>query len=236
MGNALEGQGIKHVYASGAVYKGDFVNGQRHGRGVYTSKEGHRYEGQWLYDMRHGHGVQKFVTGGKDAKWTGTYVGHWSNNEKDGKGVFTYENGDKYEGDWRKGKKSGHGVYSFSNGDRYEGSFKNNNMHGKGTMLFADGSRLAGIWNDDELHGYAILAKPNGEEWQQVYQNGDVISMTQKQNGEADDCSTQKQSDFLSEETSVEEDSLDALVLYQYFMIGLHPASRVLCAGFFVLL
>eukprot|EP00457_Paulinella_chromatophora_P010457 gb/GEZN01010561.1/.p1 GENE.gb/GEZN01010561.1/~~gb/GEZN01010561.1/.p1 ORF type:complete len:224 (-),score=46.63 gb/GEZN01010561.1/:394-1065(-) len=220
MGNGLEGQNIKHVYPGGAVYQGDFKENQREGKGVYTSKEGHRYEGGWLADMRHGYGSQKFVARGstrKEAKWTGTYEGNWFENRKHGKGVFTYENGDKYEGDWRNGKKAGHGIYTYGNGDRYEGAFKSNNMHGKGTMFFADGSRLDGIWNDDELHGYASLVKPNGEQWQQVYQNDDVISSTRlKDADKVEDAEKvgHATSDHAKQtlKTGEEEESLDDLV------------------------
>lgn len=32
-------------------------------------------------------------------------------------------NGDKYLGDWNNNQKHGKGVYEYSNGDRYEGLF-----------------------------------------------------------------------------------------------------------------
>lgn len=35
------------------------------------------------------------------------YSGNWENDQKEGKGVLEYENGDKYTGRWLKGKKSG---------------------------------------------------------------------------------------------------------------------------------
>jgi len=101
------GKGLEVTYPNGDNYKGDFVNGQREGEGLYISKEGHRYEGMWKNDMRHGAGTLTFASsGGKDgAKWAGSYEGEWHMNKKEGRGIFSYPNGDRYEGEWKDGKK-----------------------------------------------------------------------------------------------------------------------------------
>jgi hypothetical protein len=31
---------FRHTYPSGAIYEGDFVSGQRHGEGTYTTADG----------------------------------------------------------------------------------------------------------------------------------------------------------------------------------------------------
>ena len=38
-------------------YKGDFVRGQRSGRGTFSYQDGGRYEGMWEDNKKHGHGV-----------------------------------------------------------------------------------------------------------------------------------------------------------------------------------
>jgi len=201
MGNSQTGTNIRHEYASGDVYVGDFKDGQRHGNGIYTAAQGHRYEGAWLNDMRHGVGTQTFVAVVKKSKtesptkgsstkgtaddqkleWAGTYKGEWAQNLKHGKGVFTYRNKDKYEGDWLKGNKHGNGVYTYANGDRYEGEFHENYMHGRGILYVqAEGNRLAGNWWKDELHGEAIVTLANGETYKETYEWGELKSTTAK--------------------------------------------------------
>ena len=39
--------------------------------------------------------------------------------KKEGKGIFYYKNGNRYEGDWRNDKKEGKGIAYYQNGDRY---------------------------------------------------------------------------------------------------------------------
>ena len=39
---------------------------------------------------------------------------------KDGHGVFTYPNGDRYEGEWRRDQLWGTGTFTWANGDRYQ--------------------------------------------------------------------------------------------------------------------
>jgi hypothetical protein len=41
-----------------------------------------------------------------------------------GKGIFYYNNGDRYDGNWKDDKKNGQGIYYFNNGDRYDGNWK----------------------------------------------------------------------------------------------------------------
>ena len=59
------------------------------------------------------------------------------NDLKEGKGIMTYNNGDKYEGEYKNDLKEGKGIMIYNNGDKYEGEFKNNEIiKGKGEMIF----------------------------------------------------------------------------------------------------
>ena len=84
----------------GDRYEGGFVNGKRHGKGVYTFANGSRYEGDYRNGYRHGKGVYTFANG---ARYEGDYV----DNKRHGKGVHTFADGARYEGDWVKGEMHG---------------------------------------------------------------------------------------------------------------------------------
>ena len=60
----------KKKYANGDVYEGEFLNDQRHGKGIFKDNNGDVYEGDFL------------------------------NDKIQGKGVYTYKEGDVYEGDF----------------------------------------------------------------------------------------------------------------------------------------
>ena len=61
----------------------------------------------------------------------------------DGKGIYTYKNGDKYEGEFRNGKREGKGEYKWNINDKkellvpylFKGYFENDNFDEEGTYL-----------------------------------------------------------------------------------------------------
>ena len=48
----------------------------------------------------------------------------------DGKGIFTWNDGNEYKGEWKNGLKDGKGVFKYSNGSIYEGKFKQDKKAG----------------------------------------------------------------------------------------------------------
>jgi hypothetical protein len=58
----------------GGRYEGDYVDGKKSGKGVYTWPNGHRYEGDWVNDKRNGKGTL-FAQNGSVLK-----KGIWKNN------------------------------------------------------------------------------------------------------------------------------------------------------------
>ena len=57
------------------------------------------------------------------------YKGEYNyKGERHGKGAYEYKlsiyNNGKYEGDWVNGKREGKGVMTYANGDKYDGFFK----------------------------------------------------------------------------------------------------------------
>ena len=55
--------------------------------------------------MRQGKGKYTSKTSG------GKYEGEYNKDLKEGKGKYSWSNGDWYEGEWKDGVRHGHGVY-----------------------------------------------------------------------------------------------------------------------------
>ena len=71
-----------------------------------------------------------------------------------------------YSGAWNEGKKNGYGIQTWTDGDKYEGQFKNNLMHGQGVYSFASGTVHSGAWERGNKHGYAVVTWANGNQYE----------------------------------------------------------------------
>ena len=136
----LFGSFIRKVYSNG-VYEGNFVNGNRTGKGKYTWSDGDVYEGDFVEDERTGKGKLTLADGD-------VYEGDFVDNKRTGKGKLTWtsdfiyeEDCDEvYEGDFVDGKRTGKGKltrkYYFGSGcfsdEVYEGNFVDGKFNGKG--------------------------------------------------------------------------------------------------------
>ncbi len=130
------------------VYKGQFKDGLRHGKGTCSwtrTFELKEYEGEWNSDQFSGEGVLK--------SYGEIYTGSFLENKKHGKGTKEFKNGDKYEGMWVNNLQHGEGTYSWKSGDKYKGEFESNKKHGKGTYTWADGNKYVGMWKNNKQHG-----------------------------------------------------------------------------------
>merc|ERR1712096_527824 len=108
-------------------YKGQWVDGDRHGHGTMRYRDGGIYEGQWVDDYRHGYGTMRY-----DEDWT--YVGKWDTDKPKG---------------WSKIKKDRDNLQYVLKSDDENGSDedisdekKNNIPNGEGIMYYySDGRR-----------------------------------------------------------------------------------------------
>ena len=138
----------KIINFSNGRYEGDFINGERTGRGTFYWNDGSRYEGDFLKGKRHGYGNYYWNNGNR-------YEGDFINGERTGRGTFYWNNGDRYEGDFLKGKRQGYGNYYWGEGkwegDRYEGYWSDGKRNGYGRYTYSSGNSEEQYWNNGQL-------------------------------------------------------------------------------------
>lgn len=92
------GKGVGLFWESGSLYKGDWKDNMRHGRGIFQWKDGERYEGEYRNDRREGYGVYHWKNGER-------YEGQWLNDMRHGNGtLYDKNNKVKISGLWDKDK------------------------------------------------------------------------------------------------------------------------------------
>jgi hypothetical protein len=75
------------------------------------------------------------------------YVGEFRDDKRNGKGTFTYPNGEEagiYVGEFRDGKRNGKGTYTWRSGWKFVGEWKDGKPNGQGTVTWPDGTRYIG--------------------------------------------------------------------------------------------
>jgi hypothetical protein len=90
---------------------------------------------------------------------------------EDGKGVYVYTNGYKYQGNFVNGKREGYGQLSGPEGDSYDGMWADDNFYGQGTYIWSNGSRYVGEWKNGVKDGYGIYFYANGDKYTGYFRN-----------------------------------------------------------------
>jgi hypothetical protein len=102
--NIAVGQGV-FIQVNGESYKGEFKNQKYDGKGICTYQGGDTYEGEFV-------GTVIIIT---------NCVLHIiTDGLRDGSGIYRHAAGNVYEGTFKKGKIDGKGKYTYINGDWYE--------------------------------------------------------------------------------------------------------------------
>jgi hypothetical protein len=110
MGTMLNGTHTQ-VYDTVGTYTGHFVNGRRHGYGVFNMNNFGRYSGEFRNNSMQGRGVLALPIGR-------AYVGEWHDCRQHGSGIYTWPDGRRHEGEYFNGLKHGWGLFKFANGAR----------------------------------------------------------------------------------------------------------------------
>lgn len=100
-------------------YLGEVENGKANGGGVGIWSTGSIYKGEWKDNRRHGKGTIESQNGER-------YEGNWVNGKRQGEGAYYWPSGEKYEGEWKDNKRHGQGtLYDRDNNVQYKGLWKN---------------------------------------------------------------------------------------------------------------
>jgi len=160
----FHGRGV-YKWSDGTVYTGEFADGQKNGKGALVYPDQRRYSGQFRSDLYHGHGTYVDSDGS-------VYEGEFRAGQFEGRGSYRWSNGDRYTGGFRDNLMEGEGIYIKSNGERYNGSFANNVRSGKGVYNWLNGDRYTGEFRDNEINGEGEYAYADGSRYLGRFQDG----------------------------------------------------------------
>jgi hypothetical protein len=178
-GNCTDGTG-KYVYDSKNIYKGEFKNGKKHGKGeysIYSTKS--KYEGNFIDGEFSGYGTLINYQDEALTVYNARYSGLFKNNKPEGQGAYYFQDGSYFAGEFIEGKPNGkrgifytkdHSLYKgdiqlidgemipegrgliLFPGERiYIGEFHNGALHGKGRLIQSDGTVVSGNWENGKI-------------------------------------------------------------------------------------
>ncbi len=96
-----------------------------------------------------------------------TYEGECKKGLANGEGVAVGI--DQYTGQFKKGVPDGKGKYTWANGDVYDGNWKNGVKDGEGKLMRSEGLTLTGYWIEDEYIGTEKVP------YQVIQKSGDIL-------------------------------------------------------------
>ncbi len=162
---AIYGKGINKSKKDN-MYVGEFVDSKREGKGQLTTQKIH-YVGEFKYDKFNGEGKIEF------SKLGHKYEGEFKNNEINGMGIFTWNNGETYEGEMTNGKMNGYGKYTYTTGQIYEGNYVNGVKEGLGKLISTNNHIYEGEFKNGKPFGEGTLLI-NGKKFKVICKDGKI--------------------------------------------------------------
>lgn len=145
---------VEKTFEDGSFYKGGWLAGRMHGKGVLTYDDGSVYEGDFVQGYRTGYGKMTYPDR--------VYEGEWLGNQYHGAGLFISPKGNEYEGTWVYGQLP-EGLLKYADDNKqYEGEFRNLSPDGFGVMTYEDGSVYSGYWCKGNKQGLGRRLYPDG--------------------------------------------------------------------------
>jgi hypothetical protein len=165
----------QYAFPNKDLYIGEWQNNEFHGYGVYyyNDRAGFKsYSGEWIAGKRSGIGLMYYDDNDIQPRF-----GVWKENNflykyenlgcsegdcYNGYGIYTWNDGTRYEGSFRDGKRDGEGVYYYASGAKYIGSQSSDGRHGWGTYYYPTGSKFLGEWVNELKHGKGTMFAKGG--------------------------------------------------------------------------
>lgn len=149
----LQGEG-KMIWSDNVRYKGEFLDGSRHGQGTIKDADGKVVlTGNWAKDFPDGRVLAMALPDGK------IYSGGFQQGQRQGVGELFHNGVSIYEGLWMNDLPNGRGAL-YSDDGSYEGELKDGKRHGKGRFDFKTEPQTYGLgriyegdWKNDQPDG-----------------------------------------------------------------------------------
>lgn len=135
------------------TYTGNFVNGLEDGEGEITNNNGSRELVQYSKGIKQVSHLEKIAA--KDYKPLNPKDENCISGDcVNGFGTYVYASGNKYVGNRVDYKMEGKGIFYFSNGERFEGTFSKNEKS-EGTYFYDIGATYKGTYDSkgNQLNG-----------------------------------------------------------------------------------
>ena len=104
----------------------------------------------------------------------GKYIGQINakTGKLEGKGIFMWNNGEKYIGNWKDGCMNGEGaLFDKDNKKIFEGHYLNNKKYGQGKLYIKDNEYYEGEFFNDKMEGKGSYHYENGDIWEGDFKN-----------------------------------------------------------------
>ncbi|DBB03876.1 TPA: hypothetical protein ACH3X1_012963 [Trebouxia sp. C0004] len=101
-----------------------------------------------------------------------TYFGQYSNDRRQGVGLYLVAKGGGYAGSYAQSKRSGQGVMRMPDGAVYQGDFVGDKFEGQGQYEYVDGSTYVGAWKAGKKHGEGVYWDTKGGCLRGTWENG----------------------------------------------------------------
>ena len=146
----ITGKGEKFTKKKKILYIGEFIKGQKSGKGEETSIEG-KYVGNFYKDKKDGKGKMIYNISGD------IYEGEYKDDLFNGNGHYIWKTtGQEYRGEYKNGLMHGKGLLEWSEGEFYRGNFVNGKKEGEGELHMGNGRTFIGPFVNGRPNGIGI--------------------------------------------------------------------------------